>query len=242
MPQSTAEHFFPRSDADFIAWGDRFNTYVQTHFAALGLNAAQATGLTSAWLRFRIGHAAHVQARAAASAACREKVRTRRLFEALLRPAVRRIQTFSATTDAQRGELGITIADRTRTPVARPASRPRLWVRWGERLQHILRFCDEATPTRRAKPRGVIGAEVWVKVAAPGDVPGDALPSGPPPSGPPSQGPTDFKFLLLSTRSPARVEHAGHRAGHTAHYMIRWLNRRGEPGPWSETASATVGA
>lgn len=50
------------------------------------------------------------------------------------------------------------------------------------------------------------------------------------------------KFLLLSTRRPAKVEYSGAQAGHTAHYLLRWLTRRGEPGPWSETASATVGA
>jgi len=27
-----------------------------------------------------------------------------------------------------------------------------------------------------------------------------------------------------------------------AHYMLRWVNTRGQKGPWSETASATIGA
>jgi len=31
-------------------------------------------------------------------------------------------------------------------------------------------------------------------------------------------------------------------AGKTAHYMLRWESARGETGPWSETASATIGA
>ena len=34
----------------------------------------------------------------------------------------------------------------------------------------------------------------------------------------------------------------GADGGKTAHYMLRWENTRGEPGPWSETASATIGA
>ena len=47
-----------------------------------------------------------------------------------------------------------------------------------------------------ARPRGTIGAEVWVKVAVPGD---------PPPSDPTSRlaGPGELRFLLLSTRTPA---------------------------------------
>lgn len=31
-------------------------------------------------------------------------------------------------------------------------------------------------------------------------------------------------------------------SGKTAHYMVRWLSPGGEAGPWSETASATIGA
>ena len=81
----------------------------------------------------------------------------------------------------------------------------------------------------------MIGAEVWVKVAAPGD---------PPPSDPTSRlaGPGELKFLLLSTRTPAVAEFTGPDGGKTAHYMLRWLSTRGETGPWSETASATIGA
>jgi len=79
--------------------------------------------------------------------------------------------------------------------------------------------------------------------------------------------PGERKFLLLSARTPAVAEFTGRTldtrrgsaaslrlkhgvfpresradAGQTAHYMLRWLSTRGEAGPWSETASATVGA
>ena len=34
----------------------------------------------------------------------------------------------------------------------------------------------------------------------------------------------------------------GADANKVAHYMLRWESTRGETGPWSETASATIGA
>ena len=47
-------------------------------------------------------------------------------------------------------------------------------VQSGQRLTHQLRPSaapssepDESTPTRRARPAGVLGAEVWVKLVAP---------------------------------------------------------------------------
>ncbi len=99
---------------------------------------------------------------------------------------------------------------------------------FSKRLRHTLRYVDESTPTRRARPRGVIGAEVWVKVSALGD--------------PSASDPGELKFLLLSTRTPAVAEFTGPDGGKTAHYMLRWLSTRGEAGPGSETASATIGA
>jgi hypothetical protein len=222
------EHFFPRSDGDFIAWAERFNVYVQANFLTIGLKAADATAVNSTLLRYRIAYLAHVQARAAAAAAVAEKGVSRGEFEAVMRAAVRRIQGFGNTTDSARAELGITIPDRTRTPVGAPTTRPLVKVDFSLRLTHCIAFADERTPQRRLKPKGTIGAEVWVKLMALGEAP--------------PTGPADLRFLLLATRSPAIVEYSGNEAGKTAHYMVRWLSRRGEPGPWSETASATVGA
>jgi hypothetical protein len=227
MP-TPAEHFYPQADAELVPWGDQFNIYMLANFAALGLTATDSVNLNGAWINFRIRYAAHVKAQAAAVAATAAEAEARREYEAVLRPAVRRIQSNAAVTDAQRGALGITIPDRTRTRAAAPTSRPLVQVDFSRRLVHAIGFVDEGRPTRRARPRGVMGAEVWAKVAAPGEAPPD--------------GAAELKFLLLATRSPAKVEYSGDEAGHTAHYMVRWLSRRGEPGPWSETASATVGA
>ena len=39
-----------------------------------------------------------------------------------------------------------------------------------------------------------------------------------------------------------RIAAATMDANKVAHYMLRWVNTRGEKGPWSETVSATIGA
>jgi len=54
--------------------------------------------------------------------------------------------------------------------------------------------------------------------------------------------PTHEYASRADTRSPYTREYPGSEGGNQAHYMVRWLSRRGEPGPWSETASATIGA
>ena len=95
----------------------------------------------------------------------------------------------------------------------------------GQRLLHVIAFADEATPTRTAKPKGVMGAEVWVKVGEPAPV-----------------DESELTFLALDTRTPYTAKYVGADANKVAHYMLRWVNTRGQKGPWSETASATIGA
>jgi len=120
--------------------------------------------------------------------------------------------------------LGISLRNTGRTPVGAPTSRPILSVDTSQRLRRTVSFVDETTPTSKAKPDGVMGCEIWVKV---GGVPPTDL--------------SELQFLGLDTRTPYTTEFDGEDAGKTAHYMARWTNTKGQQGPWSETASATIG-
>ena len=136
-----------------------------------------------------------------------------------------RLQASSEVDDAERQALGITVRDTIPTPVGPPETRPVASVDTSERLQHTISFADEATPTRRAKPAGVRGAQIWVKI-------GDPAPLDP----------SELTFLATDTRTPYLATFDGADAKKVAHYMLRWESTRGETGPWSETASATIGA
>jgi len=59
---------------------------------------------------------------------------------------------------------------------------------------------------------------------------------------PPPPGPSELSFLSVDTRTPYVADFPGEAGGKTAHYMLRWVATTGEKGPWSETASATIGA
>ena len=54
--------------------------------------------------------------------------------------------------------------------------------------------------------------------------------------------PSEPSFLPVDTRTPHVVDYPGEGGGKTAHYMLRRAATTGEKGPWSETASATIGA
>jgi hypothetical protein len=62
---------------------------------------------------------------------------------------------------------------------------------------------------------------------------------------PPSPAPTApaaLSFLTMATKPKIRPDFGAGDGGKTAVYMARWVNTRGEKGPWSEITTATVAA
>ena len=54
--------------------------------------------------------------------------------------------------------------------------------------------------------------------------------------------PSELTFLANDRRAPYVAAFSGADANKTAHYMLRGVAAIGQEGPWSETASATIGA
>ena len=217
-----SQDWFPESDADIFPWLQNFTSYANQNKVPLGLVQADVTPLQIAMDRWVDAIEAHTSAQAAAQSARQAKDAERDTIENLVRPLVNKIQATPGVTDTQRSSLGITVRSTTRTAVAAPTTRPVATVDTSHRLRHTIAFVDELTPTTRAKPDGVSGCEIWVKV---GTAPTD---------------PSELSYLAMDTRSPYVAEYDGADAGKIAHYMLRWVNTRGERGPWSQTVSGTI--
>jgi hypothetical protein len=152
------------------------------------------------------------------------------------------VHGWTETLNADRAEVGITVLDTSPTLAPTLSSYPLTLVESGQRLTHQLRLVDESTLTsgrngraRRARPAGVLGAEVWVKLVAP------ATADQPTPTDP-ARDPRSFTFLTMTTRPSFHPEFKAGEGGKTAVSMARWVNTRGEKGPWSEVTTATVAA
>ena len=134
-------------------------------------------------------------------------------------------------TDPARANLGIALRRVGGPPARTPTTCPVVIVEGAGRLTHVLRFLDEATPTSRARPRGVIGAEVWVTVEGAGAGAGAVGAEGGAP-----------RFVALATSAPARVTFDAREGGKTAAYILRWVSTTGERGPWSRVVQGTIAA
>lgn len=220
-----SEDFIPRTDAEFDAWQKNLVSYATKNQAALNLAAPDLAALTSLQADWETKYAANITAQAAARGAREAKDESRENYEEGLRAFNRTSQATPSVTDENRIGMGLPAATRgERTPVPTPTTRPVVNVDTGQRLRHIISWVDEATPNRRARPDGVIGCQIWNKVGA--------QPTGP----------TDLAYVIMDPRSPYIIEYEDEDAGKTAYYMLRWVNSRGETGPWSQTVSATITA
>lgn len=216
--------YLPGPDADYQAWVSNFVTYANANLAALGLVAADMTPITTAQTAWNTGFAAHIAAKQAAQAAKQTKDENRAALTANLRPLVRRLQASPQVSDAEKASLGITVAQQP-GPIGPPTTAPICTVECGNRLQHVLRFVDEQTPTRKAKPAGVLGVEIWNHV-------GNAPPTG--------EG--DLRFVAVDTSAPFVLNYNSADGGKTAYYWMRWVSPTGERGPWGEQSQATIAA
>lgn len=241
MPRS-GEHYMPRPDGDFSAWVANYYNAVKDWWLAQELKESDLNPLLQAVTAWIAAYPAHVAAQAAAEGARQSKDAARAALERQIRPITNFVQTYPATTNADRAEIGITVRDTAPTPAPAPSSRPLALIDSGQRLTHQLRLVDESTMTsgrggraRRARPRGVDRAEVFVALTTPGQ------PAPPPPSAA-GNDPGAYRYIGSVTRGETTLTFESAKGGMQAHYLSRWVSTSGATGPWSETSSATVAA
>lgn len=215
--------YIPTTDADFNTWQANLLDYLNANLTAFGLEHADIAPLETAQTEWVTTYSAQVAAQAAAQGASQAKQLAHNNYVQMLRALVQRLQSHPAMTDRHRANLGVHIRETGRTPVSAPQTRPVATIDTSQRLQHTINFSDETTPSRRAKPEGMMGCEIWVKV-------GDGVPVDP----------SELKYLAMDTATPYIATYDGAVGGKLAHYMLRWVSRRGEHGPWSQTVSATI--
>jgi hypothetical protein len=179
-----------------------------------------ATAAKAAW---DASYPAATTAKAAAQGAVALKDSDRFTFEDALRTLFNKIYAAEVAGGDQLESAGMPVRDTTPTASPVPTTRPVMIIDTSERFRHSVGFADEGTPTKKAKPAGVAGAELRNFVGAT-----------------PPVDPDDFVFVAIDTKTPQLWEFDPSEAGQMAHWVARWINTRGEAGPWSDVVSATV--
>ena len=220
-----SQDWISHKDADLVQQASDFSAYVSANTAALGLLPADATQLAADLLAFTNANEAaeNPSTRTAVTIGVRDT--SRDVLVARMRSYGRRIQANPNTTNAQRQALTLTVRQHP-APVPAPSTKPSLTATAVVDRTVSVRMVDSATPTKRSKAAGAMGAEVF---SFEGDVPPSDL------SGWVSQGvATRNKFDVVVTAASAA-------AGKKVWITARWFSRRGAVGPLATPICAYVG-
>jgi len=216
--------YVPHNDAEFNLWQANMMEIIASNLENWVISAdsfSKLSGLQENWVA-AFAKASNKQNRTSADVQAKGDARE---------PYVKELRTFvaqwlasnSKVSNSDRERMGLTVKSGTRTPVQVPTTVPVGAIDFSVLRQHTISYSDEATPRSKAKPAGVHGCEIWMKID--GVVPVDA---------------SELSYVATDTSSPYTVNFEGRYAGKPVYYWLRWVNNRGEHGPWGSTISAMV--
>lgn len=208
-----------------MAWLQNFAVFVTANYAAVGLTLTDRDAINTAVDETTTAYALSTTAATRTPATIADTQAKMNNAIQLCRNYAQQVNNFAGTSDEQRAEAQITIRDEGKTPIAAPATYPVLEILNATPLQHKFTWHDSDAlgPQIKAKPFGVIGAELRLSVGAA-----------------PPAAPEDGAMVGIITRAPFAVDLDPANVGQTAYYYARWITARGLTGPWSAVASMTI--
>jgi len=220
----SSDDFIPHSDAEFNIWQANLTAIVEPNLTTWSISTEDFTALKALQTNWTTAFtkASNKQTRSRADVLAKDE--SRQVYEKGLRGFTAQwLASNSKISNPDRERMGITVKKNSHTPTPVPVTRPVCRIDFSIRLQHTISFADEATPRSMAKPVGVHGCEIWMKID--GEAPKDA---------------SELTYLATDTNSPYLAKFSGAQAGKIVYYWLRWINNRAECGPWSGTFSAMV--
>ncbi len=207
------------SDPELIDVANQLIAALTADPAAYNATPADITALTNLKDTFDTSVTSQVAAEAAKKAATATKDADRIPLELAMRTR-RDVAKAHGATEAQMAATALPFGG---DKVPSNATVPVASVDTSERLRHTISWTEATTPDNKRRPKGTIGAEIFVKI------------DGPPP--------TDVKectYLATDSATPYVIDYPGSEAGKMAHYMLRWAMKDGSIRAFSETVSATI--
>lgn len=217
--------FLPTQESALDAWLANFSARISAAPASYRLTPMDAAEIAAAvddW------HKAYLVATSPATRtvpSVADKRGQKKIVVRVVRSFAARIRADESISNELKINLGLKLRPRRGEPVPTPEGIPVLAVRRLAVGMHELRAMDSDTRPSRGKPPRVASIMVYRAV---GETP--------------ARSPIDADFLTLSTRVAfaSTFTHADH--GKTATYFARWINSKGEAGPWSIAMSAPIAA
>jgi hypothetical protein len=217
--------YVPRSDGNFNNWQKNLLAIAAENFTNWSIPIERITDLQNTGTNWEGKYNKTINRQDRTTADVRAKEDARLAYVEQLRKFVAQYLSFNdKVEDSDRERMGLTVRSGSHTPVAVPTSSPMVSIDFSVRLQHNFTIVDDSLPTRRSKPTGVLGCEIWAKID--GEAPKEA---------------SELSYQSTATKSSHLINFEGNKTGKVVYYWFRWINKRQQTGPWSAMYSAIIG-
>jgi hypothetical protein len=209
--------YFPAKLAAYKAFVDNFSALVTAAPATYGLVAGDAVSIAALVAALDAAYVTSTSNATRTPVTVNLTQVARNTLSATLRGYARIILANAGVSDANKTALGLTIRDVHPTKIPAPGTAPVLALTGATPGVLTNTFRDTGSSLKsRSKPAGVTALELHIFF-------GSVAPSSP----------DATPYFGLFTRSPFAVNVPVGDIGKDAFMYGRWLNGKGEPGPWS---------
>lgn len=223
MPLTPA---IPPSDPLYDAYLYNWKTLLTAAPTDFGMSASDATAISTAYTDWHAAYLLVTDPGTRTQVTVAAKNYQKALSLILLRQQYNIIKANPSVSNENKVAIGIRLNDPVPTPIPPPTTVPVLTIRNAAPYTHIMDWADSDTPTTRRKPAGATGCVIMRAVGlAPATLPSQAT----------WEGMFARVPVLMSSFNPADV-------GKWATYFARWVNAKGEEGPWAAPVSQIIAA
>ena len=215
--------YIPRSDEEFDIWQENLLSTVLPNIVNWNIPQQDyddllplQTNWDNAW-----DGAKNKDTRSSTDVQLKDDARA--AYESVLRKFVQaHLAVNRAMSDADRQSMGLTVRDTTPTPVPVPTTHPVGQIDSSQTQRHTIKFSDQSSSSR-GKPEGVANCEIhYILDNANADPDEDPM------------------LTAVATRSNHVIDYKASDSGKRAYYYLRWVNTRGQGGPWAPVISGIV--
>jgi len=219
--------YIPRQDAQFLAWANAFVNRLQNNQGVYMVSQQDCDALSSALALFSAAFALVSDSGTRTPGAVAQKDLARNNAEGLCRHFAIEIKNNNGISYEAKVDLGINPPNNTRTPIDPPDTSPILEVIASTPGLQTIRYADSMTPAKRGKPFGATSIQLFIGIADANVIITD---------------PADAVFYGAFTKNPVAVAYSAADNGKQATVYGRWVNAKGETGPWSNPATFIIGS
>lgn len=219
-----ARSYLPQALPALLSFCLNFSTLLTASPTLYGVTAADASAVASAVDDFDSALTASTDPSTRTPVTVAFTVTARNTVVQVVRNYGRLILANAGVADADKTALGLIIRDPVKTPVPVPSTNPLLTVVGATPGQLTMRYNDSAaSPTVKAKPFGATQLVLYTLFGTTAPATPDATP-----------------FQGIYTKSPFALDTTAGVAGQNAFIYGRWMNAKGEMGPWSPLATSRI--